>query len=120
MMRALHDVGGQPVTDKIPQTIQFFLPEGEPRGIRVADITTRIVEAVLVPRSKLPEAANRRELEKVGVYFLFGEPDVVIHGVAAGEGGKGSAMWVSGPTGLLGYVRCYTANWNLCQNAALM
>ena len=42
--------------DKRPQTIQFFLPQGEPRGIRIADITTRIVQAVLVPRSKLAEA----------------------------------------------------------------
>ena len=48
------------MTDKRPQTIQFFLPQGEPRGIRIADITTRIVQAVLVPRSKLSEAAMRR------------------------------------------------------------
>ena len=48
------------MTDKRPQTIQFFLPQGEPRGIRIADITTRIVQAVLVPRSKLSEAAKRR------------------------------------------------------------
>lgn len=46
------------MNDRRPQTIQFFLPQGEPRGIRIAEITTRIVQAVLVPRSKLPEAAN--------------------------------------------------------------
>lgn len=63
------------MTDKRPQTIQFFLPQGEPRGIRIAEITTRIVQAVLVPRSKLPEAAKRNELKSVGVYFLFGEPE---------------------------------------------
>jgi len=63
------------MTDKRPQTIQFFLPQGEPRGIRIADITTRIVQAVLVPRSKLSEAAKREELKSVGVYFLFGEPE---------------------------------------------
>ena len=33
--------------------IQLFLPEGEPRGIRIAGITTQIAQAVLVPRSKL-------------------------------------------------------------------
>lgn len=48
------------MADKRSQTIQFFLPQGEPRGIRIADITTRIVQAVLVPRSKLPEAASGR------------------------------------------------------------
>jgi hypothetical protein len=63
------------MTDKRPQTIQFFLPQGEPRGIRIADITTRIVQAVLVPRSKLAEAAKREEIKSVGVYFLFGEPE---------------------------------------------
>jgi hypothetical protein len=63
------------MTDKLPRTIQFFLPQGEPRGIRIADITTRIVQAVLVPRSKLQDAANRKELRNVGVYFLFGEPE---------------------------------------------
>jgi len=63
------------VSDKLPKTIQFFLPEGEPRGIRIAEITTRIVQAVLVPRSKLPEAGSRPELKGVGVYFLFGQPE---------------------------------------------
>ncbi len=41
------------MTDKRPQTIQCFLPQGEPRGIRIAEITTRIVQAVYVPRNKL-------------------------------------------------------------------
>lgn len=40
------------MTDKRPQTIQFFLPQGEPRGIRIADITTRIIQASVVPYSK--------------------------------------------------------------------
>ncbi len=63
------------MANKLPKTIQFFLPQGEPRGIRIADVTTRIVQAVLVPRSKLAEAAKREELKSVGVYFLFGEPE---------------------------------------------
>jgi len=61
--------------EKLAKTIQFFLPEGEPRGIRIAEITTRIVQAVLVPRSKLAEAGNRPELKGVGIYFLFGQPE---------------------------------------------
>src|SRR6266478_2661705 len=35
------------------KTIQIFLPNGEPRGIRIAELTTRIVQAVLIPRSDL-------------------------------------------------------------------
>jgi len=63
------------MTERRPQTIQFFLPQGEPRGIRIAEITTRIVQAVFVPRSKLAEAGGREELGGVGVYFLFGQPE---------------------------------------------
>ena len=37
------------MSEKRPTTIQFFLPEGEPRGIRIAEITTRIAQAVFVP-----------------------------------------------------------------------
>ena len=29
-----------------PKTIQIFLPGGDPRGIRVAEITTRIVQVI--------------------------------------------------------------------------
>jgi len=30
-----------------PKTIQIFLPSGEPRGIRIAEITTRIVPGAM-------------------------------------------------------------------------
>jgi hypothetical protein len=57
------------------KTIQIFLPDGEPRGIRIAEITTRIVQAIQIPRSQLDRAMERPELDKIGVYYLFGEPD---------------------------------------------
>jgi Domain of unknown function (DUF4357) len=57
------------------QTIQIYLPTGEPRGIRIAEQTTRIVQAMLVPRSELKEAKERPELGQNGVYFLFGEDE---------------------------------------------
>lgn len=63
------------MNDNRAMTIQFFFPQGEPRGVRTAEITTRIAKAMLVPRSKLPEAMKRPELQRVGVYFLFGEPE---------------------------------------------
>ncbi len=56
-----------------PQTIQIFLPEGEARGIRIAEITARIVNAVCIPRNKIQDAQKRKEVNRVGVYFLFGE-----------------------------------------------
>ncbi len=56
-----------------PQTIQIFLPAGDPRGMRVAEITTRIVRVVEVPRSQLNEFIKLPEAQQVGVYFLIGE-----------------------------------------------
>jgi hypothetical protein len=55
-----------------PKTIQIFLPSGDPRGLRVAEITTRIVQVIEVPRSRLDEFSKMPESGQVGVYFLFG------------------------------------------------
>lgn len=57
------------------QTIQIFLPSGDPQGIRVAEITTRIVRMVDVPRALLADFLRMSEAEQVGVYFLFGEDE---------------------------------------------
>lgn len=56
-----------------PQTIQIFLPTGDPRGIRIAEITTRIVRVIEVPRSQLADFLKMPEALQVGVYFLMGE-----------------------------------------------
>ena len=58
-----------------PQTIQIFLPDGNPRSVRIAEITSRTARAVEVPRSKLAVAATRKEVGQVGLYFLFDEED---------------------------------------------
>jgi hypothetical protein len=58
-----------------PKTIQIFLPDGSPRSIRIAEITSRIVKLILVPRNKIAEAEKREELRNVGIYFLFGESE---------------------------------------------
>ena len=58
-----------------PKTIQIFLPGGDPRGIRVAEITTRIVQVIEVPRSLLPDFLKMPESKHVALYFLFGEAE---------------------------------------------
>ena len=58
-----------------PQTIQIFLPDGHPTSIREAEITNRLVKAILIPRNKLDEAAKRDIVNFTGVYFLFGSSD---------------------------------------------
>jgi predicted GIY-YIG superfamily endonuclease len=54
------------------KTIQIFLPGGDPRGVRVAEITTRIVQVIEVPRSLLQDFLKMPESGQVGIYFLFG------------------------------------------------
>lgn len=60
-----------------PQNIEILLADGTPRGTRVAHVTSRIVKVILFPRSKLGTiGTDRPEVNRVGVYFLFGEhPD---------------------------------------------
>lgn len=59
----------------IGKTIQIYCPNGEPRGVRIAQITTATLQAIVVPRAKLDEALARPELRGIGLYFLFGESD---------------------------------------------
>jgi len=60
------------MTTQRPQTIQIFLPDGNPTSIKIADLTNRMMTAVLFPRNKLLEVGTRDEIRKYGVYFLFG------------------------------------------------
>lgn len=68
-----------------PRTIQIFLPDGNPRGVRIADITSRTVKVIQIPRAQLEVAFERQELSNVGVYFLLGELDSGISQVYVGE-----------------------------------
>jgi predicted GIY-YIG superfamily endonuclease len=58
-----------------PKTIQIFLPGGDPRGIRVAELTTRIVQVIEVPRSLLADFLKMPESDQVAVYLLIGQSD---------------------------------------------
>lgn len=57
------------------QTIQIYLPSGDPAGLRVANLTTRTVRVFDVPRSLLSDFLKRPEAWQVGVYYLFGSND---------------------------------------------
>jgi len=57
------------------KTIQIFLPDGNPRSVKIAEITSRTVQGILIPRSKLEFISERNELKNVGVYFLVGGTD---------------------------------------------
>jgi len=59
----------------MPKTILIFLPGGDPRGVRIAEITTRILQVIEVPRSLLSEFLKMPESEQVALYFLVGGLD---------------------------------------------
>lgn len=58
-----------------PRTIQIYLPSGDPRGIRVAELTTSVTRVIEVPRALLNEYLLRPEAKQVGLYFLIGDDD---------------------------------------------
>lgn len=61
----------------LPQakTIQIYLPQGNPRGIRSAEMTTRTVQVIEIPRVHIKEFLAMREASQVGLYFLVGNDD---------------------------------------------
>lgn len=57
------------------KTIQIYLPDGNPRGIKVVELPSRTVKAIMIPRSLLLKAGEREELSNVGIYLLFSDED---------------------------------------------
>ena len=53
-------------------TIKLFLPFGDPRRLRTAEISNWSGKAVAGPRSELDELLKREELLKPGIYLLTG------------------------------------------------
>ena len=51
------------------KTIEIFLPDGEPTGIRIAEIRNRTVQLVAFPRTRL---SSVQDISREGIYFLFG------------------------------------------------
>lgn len=58
-----------------PKTIQLYLPNGKPQGVKLVHVTSRIPIAIYFPRLEFSEACKRSELFKSGVYFLFGDDE---------------------------------------------
>ena len=55
------------------KTIQIFLPDGDPKGIKIATIRTRNIEVISFSRNNLETLYKVMEdKSKVGVYFLIG------------------------------------------------
>ena len=53
-------------------TIKLFLPRGDAKSLRTAEISNWTGKAIAAPRTELEELLAREELEKAGVYILIG------------------------------------------------
>lgn len=53
-------------------TIKLFLPRGDAKSLRTAEISNWTGKAVAAPRTELDEPLAREELDKAGVYILIG------------------------------------------------
>ncbi len=59
------------------RTISIYIPDANPRGIKICDTKDGIVKAIFIPRNKMPDASKRIELQEPGIYFLIGEPNEI-------------------------------------------
>ena len=57
------------------KTIQIYLPKGNPRGLRLAEMTTRTVRLIEIPRIHICDFFEMPDANQVGLYFLIGETE---------------------------------------------
>lgn len=53
-------------------TIKLFLPRGDAKSLRTAEISNWSGKAIAAPRTELDDLLGREELDKAGVYILLG------------------------------------------------
>jgi Domain of unknown function (DUF4357) len=53
-------------------TIKLFLPRGDAKSLRTAEISNWTGKAIAAPRTELDDLIDREEMEKSGVYILIG------------------------------------------------
>jgi len=55
------------------KTIKIFLIDGEPNGLKIAELSNWVGQAIVIPRNRLKEIKQRPECNKPAVYFLIGK-----------------------------------------------
>ncbi|MBU8586058.1 MULTISPECIES: GIY-YIG nuclease family protein [Priestia] len=53
--------------------IQAWFYDDDPNGIKVSEVPNTTIQAVFIPRNSLKDLKGESEVEKPGIYFLFGE-----------------------------------------------
>ncbi|MDB5346258.1 MAG: hypothetical protein JWP89_4635 [Schlesneria sp.] len=57
-------------------TIKLFLPHGDAKSLRTAEISNWTGKAIAAPRTEFDELLAREELDKAGVYILLGNDPI--------------------------------------------
>ncbi len=60
---------------KKPKTIKLYLVDGEPTGIRTAELSNWDGKAIVIPRNRMKSAKDREEVQSPAVYLLVGAED---------------------------------------------
>jgi len=61
------------MTNNMPSaTIKLFLPRGDAKSLRTAEISNWTGKAIAAPRTELDELLQREEVDKPGIYILSG------------------------------------------------
>src|SRR3989344_5958470 len=55
------------------KTITIFLVDREPNGLKTAELSNLVGQAIVIPRNKLKEIKQRPDCNKPAVYFLIGK-----------------------------------------------
>lgn len=53
-------------------SVRIFIPSGEPAGLRIVEKSNWTLQGLVFPRSLVPEARQRPDLKRTGVYVLRG------------------------------------------------
>ena len=55
------------------KTIKIFLVDGEPNGLKTAELSNWVGQAIVIPRKKLKDIKDRQDCNKPAIYFLTGK-----------------------------------------------
>lgn len=61
------------------KTIQILLPDGDPDGVKVAEITGKMAKAYVLPKHMLSYAQIQPGLRSAALYFLFSEDRIQVY-----------------------------------------
>ena len=56
-----------------PISINLFLVDGDPHGLRTANLSNWTGQTIACPRSRISDLSSRKEVQRSGIYVLLGE-----------------------------------------------